>query len=254
MALTQENRSREDCIALREQGYSLRGIAERLSVSASTVRYHTRRVPAPFRLIPRPKKERLPGEAVRLEPSEDLAYFWGIFSGDGSLTNLPRTCQLNISCGNDYPFLIERYADLLERLFGKKPGQDRRKNWTNLRLYLKILPEILEIPCGKKSENGFSVPEWIWSEPGYVTAFLRGLIETDGGIYRIYHRGGEFWQAVFTATVPAVMEAFQRSVVYLGYSFRRSGAVCRLSKTAEVLRLIEDLKIEKVRQYQYLTK
>ena len=147
-----------------------------------------------------------------------------------------------------------KYSVLLERLFGKKTGFDRRKNWTNLRIYRNNFPEILEIPCGKKSENGFRVPEWIWSETEFVKVFLRGLIETDGGIYRIHHRGGEFWQTVFTATVPAVMEAFERSVVHLGYSFRRSGAVCRLTKTTEVLQLIADLEIEKVRQYQYLTK
>jgi hypothetical protein len=186
-----------------------------------------------------------------LQPSEDAAYFWGILSGDGSLSRLPRTECLCIACDSTYQDLIEGYSNLLGALFGKRVGVFERGNCVYLRIYKKGISEYIGAPCGKKEENGFIIPEWIWAKKEYVVKFMRGLIETDGGFYQARHNGGEYWFCIFTAKNTVIMDAFERAATYLGYEFRRQGVRCRLSRTSEVKRLRAELAVEKIRRYNY---
>jgi hypothetical protein len=128
-----------------------------------------------------------------LQPSEEVAYFWGIFSGDGSLSQFPRTQCLCIACDSSHVDLILTYSNLLQKLLEKRVGTYQRRNCTYLRVYGKVLSEKTGFPCGTKSKNGFALPEWIWTDKTYLRAFVRGLIETDGGFYQVQHHGGEFW-------------------------------------------------------------
>jgi len=250
MAASQNSQSREQCIALRTQGYSLRYIAEALGVSQATVRYHTRAVLSPEDPISR-REASAPTQP--LPPSESLAYLIGVISGDGSLSQQPRTYKLAIACTTAYPGLIETYTRLITDLTGYRARVLTRPegNWVEVRTYGKHLPLLLGLPCGAKKLSGFTVPEWVFDQAAYVRGFLRGLIETDGGVYRTYHHGGNFSYCVFTARHEILMEAFLRGVVYLGYEFRRRGDTARLSRTAEVARFVEEVGITKLREYRY---
>jgi hypothetical protein len=50
------------------------------------------------------------------------------------------------------------------------------------------------------------------------------------------------------------MAAFERAVVYCGYEFGRRGFTFRLSNSARVRALVEELGITKLRQYHYDTR
>jgi|GEM_PF-3089914 Predicted transcriptional regulator len=259
MAENQNNRSREQCIALRLQGYSQYKIAEMLGVSQTTVRYHTRHLPS--LKVPSVKREysraRTP-DPDPLPPSEDLAYFLGIFAGDGNLYRLPSgSYQLSICCDLRYPDLIQTYHELLERLTGcpvrvqerHKPG--RPSTWAALVSYSAHFPILFDIPSGAKKSNGFEVPKWLFADKAYLRVFLRGLIETDGGVYCTYHNGGTLWYCAFTAKVPAVVDTFERAVVKLDYPFKRYGPTFRLSNTSLVKQLITEIGVTKRREYRY---
>lgn len=255
VAENQDNRSREQCIALRLQGYSQNRIAEMLGVSQSTVRHHTRHLPAVK--TPRVTCRRSVSTPEPLPPSSDFAYLLGVFAGDGNLAKLPRTCKLVVSCSTDYPDLIEGYADLIQQLTGltvkrtRKREKGRDTNCIDVYVYSQHLPAMLGLPCGAKVSSGFAVPDWIWHDDAYARAFLRGLIETDGGVYRTSHNGGTFWYCAFTAKVPAVVDAFSKAVVQLGYPFKQYGPVFRLSNSDLTRRLIRELGITKLKAYEY---
>lgn len=110
-------------------------------------------------------------------------------------------------------------------------------NYTVIRIINKALPGLLGVPSGAKVKNGYSVPEWIFSSLDFVKPFLRGLIETDGGIYIIHRGAATGWHIHFTAYYEPIMQAFLRGAQMLGYKFRRKGTklLSALSKKQNLL-------------------
>lgn len=195
-----------------------------------------------------------PAEPIHpLPPSEDLAYLIGVISGDGSISRLRRVYKLAIACDIRYPDLIDRYTDLLNRVIGGKVSVLHRKDCrcADVSVYKSHLPELLGLPSGTKATNGYTVPQWIFDSAEFVRPFLRGLIETDGGVYRTYHKQAWFWYCTFTAKHEAIMSAFLRGTEMIGYRFRMKGITARLSISKDVKALIVELNIDKMREYRY---
>lgn len=257
MATTQGGICRERCIELRKRGYSLRLIAQETGLSPTAVQYHVRGISVETALSVSQWKSNIREPILRptqpLQPSKDLAYLIGVISGDGSLHALPRTCQLCISCDGHFPDLVAAYAGLIERVTGKIAHIYWRNNgaYVEVKAYSKYFPLMFNLPCGAKTENGFTVPDWIFENIEYVKLFVRGLIETDGGIYHTYHKKGWYWYCWFTAYNDVIMLAFMKAIELLGYTFIRQGVRARMSNTAEVKRLVGELNITKVREYVY---
>lgn len=240
------------CRELRKQGFSQRLIAEMTGLSPSVVRYHTRDIEV-VTTQKRPYLRYSRQEAVKtLEPSLDLAYFWGVFAGDGSLSRQPRTFKLAIACDPRYPDLIKTYTDLMERLTGRMPTVSLSScNYMRIVLYGQVLPELFGLPYGRKTDNGFTVPEWIFENRDYTAFCLRGLIETDGGIYKRHRiEKGRTWECIFTAYNVVIMEAFLRAADLLGFRFHCKGNRASLSNTEEVRRLMAECQIQKCCDYE----
>jgi len=252
MARTQGGVAREQCVGLRQQGDSLRLIAEKLGLSFSAVRYHVRDIQVETSNLRGPHGRKPNVVRPPLVPSEDLAYLLGVFAGDGCLSRLPRTFKFSIACDNRYPDLIAKYAALLERLTGCPPiVQPRRESKaTDVMLHGVDLPTLFGIPCGRKTESGFQSPAWVFEEPDYLKPFVRGLIETDGGIYK-RHRAdkGRTWECIFVAYNSQIMADFLQATSLVGYCFHQNGVRASLSNTKEVRRLVEELEITKCCDY-----
>jgi hypothetical protein len=188
-----------------------------------------------------------------LLPSPDLAYLIGVIAGDGCIYDYERTSELFIACDNRYPDLIVGYAALVARLI---PGNVRiypskTRNYTTVRICNMHLSILLGLPSGSKATNGFDIPQWVFEDVQYVKPFLRGLIETDGGVYKITRGNTCVWHCHFTATHEKIMRAFVRGTSHLGYKFIVKGYRVHLSGTTRVKALITDLEISKMREYNY---
>src|SRR5258708_779653 len=208
---------------------------------------------SPFGLHNTRKLDIEPEAAHPLPPSAELAYLLGVISGDGCLYQHKRTCELYITCDNDYPDLIEKYVALVKSLLSGKVRLDHPKesDCTVIRLCNSNLPVLLNLPCGAKKADSYPIPEWIFDSVEFVKPFIRGLIETDGGIY-IIHRGKACgWHCHFTAYLEPIMLAFLRGTGLLGYEFQRKGHKARLSITPEVKYFVQTLEITKHREYTY---
>lgn len=186
-------------------------------------------------------------------PSPDLAYLIGVISGDGSISQLKSTYKLSIACDTNYPDLIETYMTLLKRILGGNVtvSYRKRERCADVYVYNPKLPTLLNLPSGTKTTNGYAVPEWIFESVEYIRKFMKGMIETDGGIYKIYKKGGWFWYCGFTAHHEGISAAFLRGAFILGFDFKPQSKKVALRDTKEVKRLITELGINKIREYVY---
>lgn len=127
-----------------------------------------------------------------LPPSVEFAYLIGVIAGDGCITRAGRGYKLEISCDAAYPELITIFQKLVSEVTGLPTSILKVKNKRCFRVVANStkLPDLLGLPAGAKMTSGFAVPEWIFDEIQFVKAFVRGLIETDGTVARVYRHGG----------------------------------------------------------------
>lgn len=130
------------------------------------------------------------------EPNKDLAELIGIMLGDGGIHLGQCTITLNAEKDKKY---AEYISSLGEKLFGEKPKFFKRKNECTLVVYYygSALVEYLlslGLRSGNKVRQQVGVPEWILESIEYKKACLRGLMDTDGGIFlhRYYVKGKRY--------------------------------------------------------------
>lgn len=117
--------------------------------------------------------------------SSNLAEFMGIMLGDGSMGRLQISISLNSIKDLDYSHYVVK---LCKSLFGHEPKVRKRNNANALEIYYnganltKLLTKLGLVP-GNKVKNQVDVPDWIKSNQKYKIRCLRGLMDTDGGIF-----------------------------------------------------------------------
>lgn len=120
--------------------------------------------------------------------SAALAEFVGAFLGDGGLTDAMVAITLNGEADKGYVLYL---SDLMESLFGDKPRLFDDPRSKAVRIYyngVKLVQYLtgIGLRVGNKVRMQVGVPEWIREHREYRLACLRGLMETDGGVF--WHR------------------------------------------------------------------
>ena len=119
------------------------------------------------------------------EYNDNLAEFVGIMLGDGGLTHGQASITLNSNADKEYiPFVI----NLVRNLFNFDAPVYERQDCNASSILcngVKLIEYLLKIglTVGNKVKQQARVPKWIFSKKCYRIACLRGLIETDGGIF-----------------------------------------------------------------------
>jgi hypothetical protein len=124
---------------------------------------------------------------VKPEPSALLAEFLGIMLGDGGIGPYQISISLNATTDADY---VDFVVDVIIRLFDLIPSQTTRKNACNIVVSSIGLIEFLcqkGLVRGNKVTHQVTLPAWIFQDLDFVKASLRGLMDTDGSIYRASH-------------------------------------------------------------------
>ena len=227
-----------------ENQLSTRQIASRLGVSQSAIMSVLQESPL------RSKSE---AAKIRYEPlslagnHEELAYLVGVYLGDGCLVQNSRTELLDIACDSKYRNLIERFASLVNRVFGKPPvlHKDPFSNCVHIRLYGTGISSTLGFEPGPKNRRDLHIPEWIAANENWSRWCLRGLFETDG---YMHHRRGRDKSVVvgFSNINEALLDDVQQLLYNLRYEkFRRSKASIDCWQFDEALRFIADVGLDK---------
>lgn len=124
--------------------------------------------------------------------SSELAELFGIILGDGGINN---DCQVVITLNkeNDKKY-IKFVSKLIEKLFGLSPKiykyrSPACKKVVGVTINSTAVVEFLlrrGLKKGSKVRQQIGVPNWIKNNTEFSRSCLRGLIDTDGGVY--YHK------------------------------------------------------------------
>lgn len=117
--------------------------------------------------------------------SNELAELVGIMLGDGGMT--PGQCAVTPNGEADREYI--GYVSWLGNfLFGEYPKVSKHKKDKTVILYYNgssLVRYLLKIglKVGNKVRQQVGVPEWVLFDPDYRIACLRGLMDTDGGVF-----------------------------------------------------------------------
>ncbi|QQG42573.1 MAG: LAGLIDADG family homing endonuclease [Candidatus Giovannonibacteria bacterium] len=125
----------------------------------------------------------------RLSKNKKLkAYVVGLALGDGNLSNPNgRAVRLRITCDKKYPNLIQNIYSSVQKLFpDNKVAVVNHKRYIDISCYSNKLESILgwKAKGGSKYKQNVSIPHWIKLNKIFARECLRGLLQTDGSIYR----------------------------------------------------------------------
>lgn len=175
-----------------------------------------------------------------------LAYIVGVALGDGNLSNPNgRAVRLRITCDTQYLLLASEIQDNLKILFPKNkistvwvPG---KTTYFNISVYSNRLLGWMPWQVGKgtKLQQQAHIPTWILKNQEYSKECLRGLLQTDGSIYR--DRG--YIMVNFTNCVLPLIEDVYSIISKIGYQPRISKTKPSNSKNIKyVVRIAKDSK------------
>lgn len=125
--------------------------------------------------------------SITLKYSARLAELCGIILGDGGITDYQVRVTLNKNTDADYSFFV---TQLFQKVFKEKPSVNDHENVLNVTLSSISYVEALEkigIYRGNKVKRQASIPVWILVNRNFSRACLRGLMDTDGGVYYHHH-------------------------------------------------------------------
>lgn len=146
-----------------------------------------------------------------------LAEFIGILLGDGHLSL--KKFKIMVTCGFiDFPYITKFVPRLMTALFGKAPAIHvvHSKGWgIQCGIYAKAAHAYLTrlgVPAGKKRTP--VIPSVIMNDERLLKECLRGLIDTDGGLYR-HHVSSA--QLAFHSKTRSLAESVSGAFRRLGY-------------------------------------
>lgn len=132
------------------------------------------------------------------ERSPELAELIGIMLGDGGLPgNHQLTISFNYLTDKDYSRYI---CSIFEKLFSIGCSIHKRKNSNGADVVVNSsnLVDFLVkqgLVTGNKTRNQADIPSWIKGRAEYQIACLRGLVDTDGGLYtHKYRSNGKYYR------------------------------------------------------------
>lgn len=178
----------------------------------------------------------------QLKESEKLAEFIGIMLGDGNIWKN----QIRIAFDKRNIKYIDYVDKLFKGIVGLRPKRRilEKTNQAYLYFYSRdFVNKLIEfgLKRGSKIGNQIGIPNWIKENKIYAKACVRGLIDTDGCIYRCKREKQTYIK--FTNFNKKLLSDFKEQTKTLGYSFAKANKNnwC-LYRKAEVAKFIKDVK------------
>lgn len=116
------------------------------------------------------------------------AYILGLALGDGNLSNPNgRAVRLRITCDKKYPFLYRYILKSLQKFLpDNKVSLVDRESCVDISCYSNKLEGLLGWKAGEgsKYKQNVKIPDWILKNKKFTKECLRGLVQTDGSIYK----------------------------------------------------------------------
>lgn len=120
-------------------------------------------------------------------PSVKLAEFVGIMLGDGGISQRQVSITLNRETDKEY---IQFVKKIIIALFGVSPSlyPDPKSKADTIVIsrteLVEYLTQKLGLKIGNKVKQQIDIPTWIKKKSEYKIACVRGLVDTDGSVYK----------------------------------------------------------------------
>ena len=145
------------------------------------------------------------------------AYIIGLALGDGNLSNPNgRATKLRITCDKKYPELYSHILKSLQKFLpDNKVGLINKKTYVDVYCYSNKLEDLMgwKAKAGPKFLQKVKIPEWIFEDNNFTKECLRGLVQTDGSIYK--DRG--YLMVNIVSIIPTLAETIIKALKQLGY-------------------------------------
>lgn len=179
-------------------------------------------------------------QRVIMSDRRNLAYVIGVAIGDGNLSNPNgRAVRLRITCDTRYPKLLDRLTQAIQKLLPENKVSliKRTKRCVDISCYSNRWEKWLGWEAGKGSKfhQNVSIPSWIFRQKSFAAACLKGLLETDGSIYR----DRQYPMINFVTTIPRLANdvvILFRSIGFQPHLYK----LIRTTKTKYTIRLSKD--------------
>jgi len=147
-----------------------------------------------------------------------LAYVVGVAIGDGNLSNPNgRAVRLRITCDIKYPDLIAEMRSAIQQVMpDNKVSLIKKKDCAmDISCYSNKWEDLLGWKAfgGSKYEQDVAIPDWIKKDKKYSLLCLRGLLQTDGGVYM--DRG--YKAVMFVTIIPRLANDVMDIIAALGF-------------------------------------
>lgn len=181
-----------------------------------------------------------------LKKSKQLAELIGVVWGDGNIEKFPRTERLVISGDNAKYSFIDRYSQMVEKIFDKKPTvmKSNQTNAVRISIYQNKISERLKVPTGSKFHLKIMLHKWIKQDKLYLTYFLKGLYEADGSLS--HHKKTYTYNFCFSNVNQSLLDVVEDALIKFGFHPERRINSVRLRRKLEVEKFAEMIKF---RQY-----
>lgn len=191
------------------------------------------------------------------EYSPKLAEFVGIMIGDGNIFTYRKKINLklfsvnqvriagNAKDENDY---IRKFVPLLcYELFGITPKIKLHNKYNAIYACMNSVELVrflssIGLKDGNKINNRITIPEWIWSKKEFLSACIRGLIDTDGSIYELKPNWPGLFQISFKSYNQTLLTDTRKALITLGYKVSdTSGNRIYITKKSEIEKYIKEI-------------
>lgn len=192
-----------------------------------------------------------PNPCKSLEHSKEFAELAGILLGDGNVyvyeNGRTQVHQVRIASGRKTEEEYARgfVAPLLTNLSGINSKFLLKRNVIYSCINSKEFVKELErngMRRGDKIKNKVGIPAWISADDEFLRACIRGLIDTDGSVYRLSNKDPHLGRISFKNFNSVLMDDFRKGLIKLG--FHPSKEIYKnvhLTRKADVLKYYKEI-------------
>lgn len=160
---------------------------------------------------------------MRIKLNSLTAELVGLLLGDGSFYIAGYNNEVDIALNTRDVNQKKYVKKLLEDVTGV-PVAEKYSNVYNC-VHLRIsrkkpvekLLKISLIKAGNKIKNKVTIPAWIWERPKFLSYCLRGLIDSDGCIYRMQPHWPNLFQISFKNNDTRLLKDTRKAFLALGF-------------------------------------
>lgn len=170
--------------------------------------------------------------------TKELAEFFGIMMGDGSLSKN----QIMVTLGSKEDLYVEYVHELMFSIFKTKVVTTTRKTGYkdvyigSVDLNRWLIKEGLVF---NKVKSQVGVPKWVLQKDEFMISFLRGFFDTDGSVYKLRYG----IQVSYTNRSLPLLETTRYMLKKLGYSpSKESIFKVYLTKKPDLERFFKEIK------------